>query len=374
VARGDGGRAVTRARGLPRPYLVLGLALALALLGGATYTLGGVRSYLSYQRANAQYQTACDSLISWEPPAEILTGFYPNQRHLVTVRYRSETPQVLRIAVTVPSLTQAQEMTVHAGPVTQTQDFWPPLLSSAALDALVGPQKRVGRIELTVRQGGDQACLISAPVTLYSRQMIRWVDASGHDNYPYLAGWVTPHASVIGELVGNTNDQIRNSPREYAGVGALVGYAEGRASPSTVVTQVNALFDTLRQVKRLSYASNLPFLQDDMQVIRLPRDILTGAAPTAMCVESTVIMASAVEQLGMRPYVVFIPDHVFLGVATDDHASAIEYWETSDLNDASGASANIDGDNKFEDATRTGLLLYRLDIRAARAQGILPME
>jgi hypothetical protein len=366
---------VTRARGRPRPSLMLGVALVLAVLGGATYTLGGVRSYVAYQRANARYQTACDSLISWEPPTEILTGFYPNQRRLVTVRYQSETAKTLAISVTVPSLTQTQETTVHTGPVTQAQDFWPPSLSSAALDTLVGPQKRGGRIELTVRQGSDQVCSISAPVTLYSRQMIRWVDASGHNNYSYLAGWVTPQASVIRDLVGSTNRQISQAPREYAGVSALVGYDEGRAAPAAVVAQVNALFDTLHQVKHLSYASNLPFLQDATQAVQLPRDILTSPAPSAMCVESAVIMASAIERLGMRPYIVFVPGHVYLGVATEAQSSAIEYWETTPRNEGTtGAQANVHGDTEFAEASQGGNILHTLDIQAARAQGILPME
>jgi hypothetical protein len=93
-----------------------------------------------------------------------------------------------------------------------------------------------------------------------------------------------------------------------------------------------------------------------------------------MCVESTVIMASAIERLGMRPYIVFTPGHVFLGVGTTASGAAVEYWETSDLNGASGAQANVHGDAEFADASRAGTVLRTLDIQAERAQGILPME
>ncbi len=375
AAMRDGGTAVTRARGGPRLYLFVALAVALALGGGTAYALGGVQSFAAYQQANARYQTACDSLISWEPPTEILTGFYPNQRRLVTVRYRSQAAQALSISVSVPNLTQPQEFEAHAGPVTQSQDYWPPVASSQALDALIGPQKRDGRILLTLKRADGSECSLSATVTLYSRQMMRWADKAGQDNAPYLAGWVTPEANVIRDLVGRAASQISQYPSEYAGVSALVGYDEGRAQPAAVVAQVNALLDTLRQAYHLRYAQvNVPFRQDAMQLIQLPRDILTSAAPTAMCVESTVIMASAIERLGMRPYIVFVPGHVYLGVATDDHASAIEYWETSDLNGATGAQANVHGDAEFDQASQAGDILYTLDIQAARAQGILPLE
>lgn len=353
----------------------MALAVALALGGGAAYTLGGARSFAVYQQANAQYQTACDSLISWDPPTQILSAFYVSQRRLVTVHYRSQTAQALTIAVSVPDLTQTQELEVHAGPITQAQDFWPPLPSSPALDTLVGPQKRAGRIVLTVRRAGADVCALSAPLTLYSRQMMRWADAAGQDNSAYLAGWVTPQAEVIRDLVGRAASQISQSPRDYAGASALVGYDEGRASPASVTAQVNAVFDTLRQSYHLRYAQiNVPFRQDAMQLIQLPRDVLTGAAPTAMCVESTVIMASAIERLGMRPYIVFIPGHVFLGVATGSAGAAIEYWETTPHDGVTGAQANVEGDTEYADASRTGSVLRTLDIQATRAQGILPME
>jgi hypothetical protein len=367
---------VARARVGLRPYLLVALTLSLALLGGAGYTVGGLRSFELYRRANAEYQTACDTLVSWEPPAQILTGFYPNLRRLVTVRYRSETAQTLTIAVSIPTLTQEQQVEVHAGPITQAQEYGPPLLSAAALDALVGPRRRYGRITLTVRRGGAEVCAVSAPVTLYSRQMMRWADAAGTDDSSYLAGWVTPQADVIRDLVGRTADQISQHPYDYPDARALVGYDEGRARPAAVINQVNALFDTLRQAYHLRYAQvNVPFRQDQMQVVQLPRDVLSGASPTAMCVESTVIMASAVERLGMRPYIVFTPGHVFLGVGVDSGSATNEYWETSDLNaEVSGAQANIHGDSEFADASRAGHILRVLEVQAARAQGILPIE
>jgi hypothetical protein len=276
----------------------------------------------------------------------------------------------------VPNLTEIQAIDELAGPVTQAQDYLPPVVSTQALDALVGPQKREGRILLTVRRPGGEECTLSASVTLYSRQMMRWADAAGHDNSLYLAGWVTPQAAVIRDLVGRAASQISQYPGEYAGVGELVGYDQGRASPTAVVAQVNALFDTMRQAYHLRYAQiNVPFRQDAMQIVQLPRDVLTSAAPTAMCVESTVIMASAIERLGMRPYVVFTPGHVFLGVATDDHASALEYWETTPPEDGvTGAQANVRGAAEFAEASQAGAILRTLDIQAARAQGILPME
>ena len=39
-----------------------------------------------------------------------------------------------------------------------------------------------------------------------------------------------------------------------------------------------------------------------------------------------------------------------------------------------GAQTNLDGDTKVGEASQAGNILDTLDIRAARAQGILPLE
>ena len=197
---------------------------------------------------------------------------------------------------------------------------------------------------------------------------------SGHDNSSYLAGWVTPQASVIRDLFGRPASQISQYPSEYAGVNALVGYDEGRARRGGCCAGECALRYPASGY-HLSYAQRLAIPPGRHAAIQLPRDMLTSAAPTAMCVESAVIMASAIERLGMRPYIVFVPGHVYLGVATDAQSSAIEYWETTPINEGTtGAQANQYGDMKVAEAYHVGNVLRTLDIQATRAQGILPME
>lgn len=141
--------------------------------------------------------------------------------------------------------------------------------------------------------------------------------------------------------------------------------------------QVDAIFDTLQFVYHVHYTQdNVPFDRDATQLVQLPRDILTSADPSGMCVETTVILASAVERLGMRPFIVIVPGHAFLGVALGmDPASPVEYWETSDLDGGvTGSQANVHGDAEYADAQAHGQIQRVLDIAAERARGIEPME
>jgi len=95
-----------------------------------------------------------------------------------------------------------------------------------------------------------------------------------------------------------------------------------------------------------------------------------------MCVETTAILASAVERLGMRPYLVFTASHAFLGVALSAKPDApVAYWETSDLNgSALGSQANVDGDAEYLTDRSTHAVTAVVDVAYERSQGIEPAE
>ncbi|MDE3229622.1 MAG: hypothetical protein KGO05_07055, partial [Chloroflexota bacterium] len=191
------------------------------------------------------------------------------------------------------------------------------------------------------------------------------------------AGWVTPDDPSIVALIGRASKRVSAHPVNYDNLPALFGYQQGAATSEQARNQVNALFDTLQFGYHLRYAADNPsFTSSASQQAQLPRDVLGATAPTGMCVETTVILASAVERLGMRPYIIFTATHAFLGVALsgDPHAP-IEYWETSDLNlGVTGAQANTHGDAEYAQFSATRQIAEIVDIQYERAHGVVPME
>ncbi|HZC07557.1 MAG TPA: hypothetical protein VE338_18120 [Ktedonobacterales bacterium] len=354
-------------------------ALLLALLAGsAIYVSYGLRAYAHYRDAYAAYTTACDTLIAWTPPQTIYTGFYPNAPTLVTVRYRSPIPEATRLTVSIPGFTQQQTLESTSAQGFRTASFKPPLLSASTLDALARTERHDAQIRVQFIADSRMLCETSAPVTLISRQWIQWRDsATGADNTPLIAGWVTPDDPTITALVGHAAQRLIAHPGAYDNTPALYGYNQGAANGSQVRDQVDAIFDTLQFDYHLRYAAdNVVFTHDASQQVQLPRDVLTSSAPTGMCVETTAILASAVERLGMRPSIIFTPTHAFLGVAlgADPHAP-VEYWETSDLNGGvDGAQANTHGDLEFTQDTQTHQIQEIVDIQYERAHGVTPME
>ncbi len=354
-------------------------ALLLTLLAGSVFYVSyGLHAYARYGAAYADYTTACNTLIAWSPPQTIYTGFYPNMPTLVTLRYRSPTPEATRLTVSIPGFTQPQTQESDSAQGFRTTTFKPPLLGATTLDTLAKTERHEAQIVVRLAAGSRTLCETSAPVTLISRQWLQWRNsATGADNTPLIAGWVTPDDPTIATLVGRTAQRLNAHPDAYDNLPALFGYNQGAASAQQVRDQVNALFDTLQFDYHLRYAAdNAPFTQDTTQQVQLPRDVLASSAPTGMCVETTAILASAVERLGMRPYIVFTPTHAFLGVALGADAQApIEYWETSDLNGGvAGSQANTHGNLEFAQDTAAHQIQEIIDIQYERNHGIAPME
>ena len=356
-----------------RRYIWLVVALAVLIVSATGYILAGNYLYAQYQTSFANYTTSCDALISWNPPTRLYTGLYVNAPSLATVQYRSPIRQTLRISLSIPQFTQEQSVQVTATASFQQHTFKPPILSPTAttLDALVGPGQRAAQLHLRVQSLSKTLCDTNVPVTLFSRQIMLWRDPSGVDNSAYLAGWVTPNAQAITNLIGRASERLAAAPADSPSTSAMRGYSGG-ATTDDVRGQVNALFDTLQFSYHVHYASdNALYNTDATQIIQLPADILKQNAPTGMCVETTAILASAVERLGMFPYIIVVPGHAFLGVALSaDPDAPVGYWETSDLNDNTGSQANVDGQSKYSNSHGPRVI----DIHYERQHGILPIE
>lgn len=362
-----------------RPRRLAFAALLLTLLAASIfYVTYGLRAYARYGASQVDYSMACGSLLTWSPPRSLFTGFYPNLPTLVTIRYRTPTPTVARLTVSIPGFTQQQTIETMTAQGFRTAQFKPPLLAPKTLDALIGAEQHDAQINVKLTSGTHTLCETSAPLTLISRQWIQWRDAAtGEDNTPLIAGWVTPQDATITTLIGRAAGRLTSHPEVYDNLPALYGYDQGGASPTQVRDQVNAIFDTLQQDDHLRYAAdNPPFIQNTVQEVQLPRDVLSSSAPTGMCVETTAIMASAVERLGMRPFIVFTPTHAFLGVALGpDLQSPIEYWETSDLTGGvDGSQANAHGDVEYTQDVATHSIQEIINVQYERAQNISPME
>lgn len=361
-----------------RRRFALGALLCALIAASTVYVLVGLRVYAQYRTAYSAYTLFCDGLFSWSPPRALYTGLYVNQPSLVTIRVRTSTPDLAKVTVAIPGFTLPQVIQAQSNSAFQALSLKPPILSQTALDSLTAVGRRGAQIVISAQIAGHPSCEASAPVMLFSRQWMVWRDPeTGMDTTPYIAGWVTPQDGAISTLIGRATQRLAAHPELYGSLPGLYGYNGGLASADQARNQVDALFDTLQRDYHVRYSSdNAPFTTSASQIVQEPSDVLNSASPTGMCVETTAILASAVERLGMRPYIIFTASHAYLGVALGAGAGAqIAYWETSDLNgSAFGSQANADGDGEYSSDHSTNAVKAIVDIAYERSQGFEPIE
>ncbi|ABR56579.1 hypothetical protein Maeo_1001 [Methanococcus aeolicus Nankai-3] len=215
-------------------------------------------------------------------------------------------------------------------------------------------------------------------IDIYPMDTMVWAikDSEGNEVpiYEYVTVFITPKDDAIMELLGIA--------KEYHPERSLAGYQysgddlEGWREYTDL--QVKAIYDALKYGYGVSYV-NTPtaYGKDTVQKVKLPKETL--ATSSGNCIDGAVLFASAIEALGMHPYIIVIPGHAFVAWDVDGSGNYIEALETTMV-----------GNYDFEDALNRGNkeLLENWDaltdddpwngqlinVKEGRELGILPME
>ena len=142
----------------------------------------------------------------------------------------------------------------------------------------------------------------TAPLAVKDPDKGTWSDLTR-----YLGAFVTPNAPAI--------EGVLRSAVELVPDQQFVSYQAGGAG---VAPQVKALYEALKQLGIRYVNSVLSFSPDDglsSQRVRLPRKTLESK--NANCLDGTVLFASLLEAITLRPAIVLIPGHAFVAWQTD---------------------------------------------------------
>jgi hypothetical protein len=353
--------------------LFLILAFLVSLAGG--YVALGLRAYARYQQSSVASQEHCGGQvpvhICVKTPLDVFSAYYPSyvesHTNLFSVNYSSSSPLTLLISVSIQNFSQVETHTVSSSANVQSTSFTPPLLNSQALRRLTADTTTSVHVHVT-DAAGHNYYLNDSPLLLRSRWMMQWVAS----NRLRIAAWVTPGDPAIARLVTTAASHLAIQPAPAPS--AMIGYT--RATPRAVRDQVDALFDALRLDYHIRYVqASVPYSGPGdtsvaLQTIKLPAEVLQQQS--GMCVELTLLLASAVESIGLHAEIVIIPGHAFLGVAVKPDNSQFEYWDAVEVNNGvAGDSANIAADTEYRQNARQ--LVDTILISSARQQGIGPM-
>jgi len=240
-------------------------------------------------------------------------------------------------------------------------------------------------IHLTIVQHAGS----ESPETVFSHdypvRLLAFNEWPGDHVHPELiASFVTPNAPELSAIQTRAGAILKR----LTGDSALDGYQTQDAN--RVRAQAAAVFDALRETG-IVYSAPPASFERTGQRIRLAPDLLKEKVGT--CADSSVLMASVLESVGLHPLIITVPGHMFIGCwLVDKYCAQTVTDDASFLRSRSGEGVNelvlvnavcisSDSDISFEDAV-AGTKKYLsddagetviVDVKRCRLERVLPL-
>lgn len=236
--------------------------------------------------------------------------------------------------------------------------------------------------EITIRvlSGSEVLAEMRYPVELLARN--EWGGAAYMPEL--LAAFVTPNDPAVDQLMKRTAEVLQRAGKPDG----LNGY-ESRSS-RRVWEMVSALWSAIASL-RLTYALPPASFETNGQKIRTPGAVLDGGMAT--CLDTALMFAAALEQMGLNPIVVLTKGHAFVGcwlvpqefgaLVTDDVVAVRKHIALGELvvfettlatsKPAPAFSQAVDAAARQITPDLEGSFVLALDVRRARMQRLRPL-
>jgi hypothetical protein len=226
---------------------------------------------------------------------------------LVTVKLRGHTgpTRTLRVEAEVPGVTERSSTSLelaanqHAIKLVNPPlkiDFDPTKVRSPR------PSQLALKIVETTPAGDRTIIDETIPLDVLPRDYLPLRRKVGADalvpTFGYVGAWITSNDKTVDEFLAKAKQRLPK--KQFVG------------EQDVTVPQVKALFDELK-TRGMTYVMDPDVTSTTafVQRTRLPADVL--ASTNAQCLEGTITFATLMEAIGIKPIVVFVPGHAFVG-------------------------------------------------------------
>ena len=189
-----------------------------------------------------------------------------------------------------------------------------------------------------------------------------------------IAYWVTPKSRSIEALMVKAKEKNGGNFAQA-----------GNMNDADFRKLVKAVFNTVRGEGIAYINGTISYGEGYSQRVRLPD--ITLKTKMANSIDGSVLLASLFENAGLRPYIIILPEHAFIGVARANQKSDMIFIETTLLG-RSTLESILSFESTFTTATRKGKEEYNeayskyvseesgrfavIDIHRARLAGVMP--
>lgn len=166
--------------------------------------------------------------------------------------------------------------------------------------------KQPGRVVVTIESsaaGPAATELGKAEARLQLLPAQLWIAGRGSVSYEFLAAFVQPHHPAISKLVSEAADALASA----TGSNSLDGYTEGAER----VDQIVFALAQAASKRDIRYSMPPTSWGAEGQQVRTPAQVLEDRLGT--CLDTTIVMAAALEFCGIAPLLWLVDGHAFLG-------------------------------------------------------------
>ena len=210
------------------------------------------------------------------------------------------------IEVEVPGFTQSYKQKITLGRQVTKLRILPPLVTG---NIGLNSEKMAQLVySVTDTESGKLLVQESKTIKLYSRYDIVWGDETNIDAYTdNILAWMTIDVPEIVELKRDAIEYL--SDITGGRLEMLVGYQDLGIFDNIYVNtwvQAVAIQGAISDIAKVRYNNSL-FSMDAQQRVLLPADVLRTRS--GICVETSLLMAAALQSMGMHCMLLFPPGH-----------------------------------------------------------------
>lgn len=309
-----------------------------------------------------------------------LYGSYFEDLVKVALTNRNPEPVKIRVAASVTNYTDVAVETVAIDPGETVEILQNPPLLPEALEMLHGMRKASLHVEIAYLKEGEQRLIYEGtpPITIYSRDDFPWDIPGYYNGTVFLATMVTPNDPALDELLRVAAD--------YSPSGIITfQYGDVYDSDRSVWNRMKAIYDAVADYYDVTYvATGIPFAPQEekaegftLQRLKLPYEVIESHS--GMCVELSTLFASVFEKILLRPVIVTVPGHVYVGLPISWDSNTYYFLEATMVGRATFEEAVEVANQSFMEnalpyieADRRDMYFW-LDVWEAREQGIWPI-
>ncbi len=321
--------------------------------------------------------------ISIDTVKEVMSGLYPQYRKIgipmITITIENPLSKPVSIyleseIVGISHKTRSIEMVNPDNTIKIEQ--YPPIIGNLKINT-----NQLATLNYLIKVDGRVVAEQSAPVKFVASDVLFWGYIDDEEKFvdtsALISAWVTPNHPAIRELLKYSAGYHPNK--------SLYGYqlkSDDRTELRNYTrTQVKAIYNALKHKYDINYVNTpVSFTPENIvaQRINLPSETLSRGI--ANCIDSTVLFASALEAIGIEPYILILPGHSLLGWSIERGSGKLDFIDVTyvseiDFEDAINVAYDLIKREGIDFNEQDGKNYSLISIHKSRIDpGIDPME